>query len=71
MRSKTPSLFQSEVTLFFDEDYFRTFLPPEEEGKRNFFDDGWVEAEPADADTISAITPVTTISAATPANTIR
>lgn len=55
----TPSLFQSEVTLFFDEDYFRTFLPPEEEGKRNFFDDGWVEAEPADADTISAITPDT------------
>lgn len=53
----TPSLFNSEVTLFFDEDYFRTFLPPEEDGKRNYFDDGWVEAEPADAATISAITP--------------
>lgn len=44
----TPSLFQSEVTLFFDEDYFRTFLP-REEGQRTYFDDGWVEDEPVEA----------------------
>lgn len=50
----TPSLFQSEVTLFFDEDYFRTFLPPEE-GKRNYFDDGWVEDEPADVGQLGAL----------------
>ncbi|MEQ1781690.1 MAG: DUF3916 domain-containing protein [Hyphomonadaceae bacterium] len=55
----TPSLFQSEVTLFFDEDYFRSFLPPEDDGKRNYFDDGWVEAEPADAEMIREITPDT------------
>jgi hypothetical protein len=24
----TPFVFESEVTLFFDEDYFRSFLPP-------------------------------------------
>ena len=54
----TPSLFQSEVTLFFDADYFQTFLPPEDEGKRNYFDDGWVEAEAADADAIAAILPL-------------
>ncbi len=43
----TPSLFQSEVTLFFDDAYFETFLP-REEGKRTYFDGGWVEDEPAD-----------------------
>ncbi|MDP3494000.1 MAG: DUF3916 domain-containing protein, partial [Hyphomonadaceae bacterium] len=43
----TPFLFQSEVTLFFDEDYFRSFLPVS--GKsRTEYDGGWVEAEPAD-----------------------
>ena len=35
----TPFLFQSEVTLFFDEDYFRTFLPVSE-AKRTEFDGG-------------------------------
>lgn len=50
----TPSLFQSEVTLFFDEDYFRTFLP-REEGRRNYFDDGWVEDEPADGALLGAL----------------
>lgn len=44
----TPSLFQSEVTLFFDDDYFRTFLP-REEGKRTYFEGGWVEDEPVDS----------------------
>ncbi len=43
----TPSLFQSEVTLFFDDDYFRTFLP-REEGNRTYFEGGWVEDESAD-----------------------
>jgi hypothetical protein len=47
----TPSLFQSEVTLFFDDDYFQTFLP-REEGKRTYFEGGWVEDEPADAEAL-------------------
>ena len=47
----TPSLFQSEVTLFFDDDYFRTFLP-REEGSRTYFEGGWVEDEPAEADAL-------------------
>ena len=47
----TPSMFQSEVTLFFDEDYFQTFLP-REEGKRTYFDGGWVEDEPVEADAL-------------------
>lgn len=52
----TPSLFNSEVTLFFDEVYFSTFLP-QEEGKRHYFDDGWVESEPAEIDVIHEILP--------------
>jgi len=51
-----PSLFQSEVTLFFDDDYFRTFLPPEDRS-RSLYDGGWVEAEPDDNCAISAISP--------------
>lgn len=47
----TPALFNSEVTVFFDEDYFQTFLP-REEGKRNYFDDGWIEDEPVDAEAL-------------------
>jgi hypothetical protein len=47
----TPSMFQSEVTLFFDEDYFQTFLP-REEGKRTYFEGGWVEDEPVEADAL-------------------
>lgn len=50
----TPSLFNSEVTLFFDEDYFRTFLP-REEGKRNYFDDGWIEDEAVEADAVGEL----------------
>lgn len=50
----TPSLFQSEVTLFFDEDYFRTFLP-RDEGQRNYFDDGWIEDEPMGAEALGAL----------------
>lgn len=52
----TPSLFQSEVTLFFDDAYFRTFLPPEDRS-RSLYDGGWVEAEPDDNRAISAIAP--------------
>lgn len=52
----SPSLFQSEVTLFWDEDYFRTFLPPED-ASRHVFDGGWVEAEPAEDDEIVALAP--------------
>lgn len=52
----TPPLFQSEVTLFFDDDYFRTFLP-REEGQRSYYEGGWVEDEPAEAGDISGIMP--------------
>jgi len=52
----TPSLFNSEVTLFFDDGYFRTFLP-EEDPKRHVFEGGWVEAETADEREMSALAP--------------
>ena len=54
----TPFLFQSEVTLFFDDDYFRTFLPASEKS-RTEYDGGWVEVEPADAAAIAGIVPET------------
>src|SRR5262245_61983991 len=38
-----PFLFESEVTLFFDEGYFRSFLPVESK-KRTEFEGGWIEA---------------------------
>lgn len=44
----TPFLFESEVTLFADEDYFRSFLSVPGT-KRTPFDGGWVEGSPADA----------------------
>ncbi len=50
----TPSLFNSEVTVFFDEDYFRTFLP-REEGKRTYYDDGWIEDEAMEADALGEL----------------
>ena len=49
-----PSLFNSEVTLFFDEDYFRTFLP-REEGQRNYFEGGWVEDEPVEIEALGEL----------------
>lgn len=52
----TPWLFQSEVTLFFDDAYFRTFLPPAQKNHTSY-DGGWVEAEPADPAAIAAIRP--------------
>ena len=44
----TPFLFESEVTLFFDEDYFRSFLPPTDLA-RTLLEEGWVEAGPAES----------------------
>jgi hypothetical protein len=52
----TPFLFQSEVTLFFSEDYFRSFLP-RETSARSVYDGGWAESGPADAAGISTIMP--------------
>jgi hypothetical protein len=52
----TPFLFQSEVTIFMDEDYFRSFLPVPGT-KRTPFDGGWIESSPADPATISSILP--------------
>ncbi len=52
----TPCLFGSEVTLFFEEDYFRSFLPVTQR-KRTAFDGGWVEAGPADAAAIAGLAP--------------
>ena len=43
----TPFLFQSEVTLFFDDDCFRTFLPPVRKS-RSEYPGGWVEGEAAE-----------------------
>jgi hypothetical protein len=54
----TPFLFQSEVTLFFDEDYFRTFLPEaSEDAPRAMYEGGWVESGPAEPGEIAAILP--------------
>lgn len=52
----TPFLFESEVTLFSDEDYFRSFLPPPDT-KRTEFDGGWIEAGPADARDLATLAP--------------
>jgi hypothetical protein len=52
----TPFLFESEVTLFSDEDYFRSFLPVADT-MRTDFDGGWIEASPADPSGLSAILP--------------
>lgn len=41
----TPFMFESEVTIFPDEDYFRSFLPVKET-KRTEFEGGWIEASP-------------------------
>jgi len=55
---RTPFLFGSDVTLFFDEDYFRTFLPAASaSARRSLHDGGWVEAGPADAAAIQSIAP--------------
>lgn len=53
---ETPGLFGSEVTLFFDEAYFATFLPPPA-FSRTDYEHGWVTAEPADPELIAAIRP--------------
>ena len=52
----TPFLFQSEVTLFFDDDYFRTFLPPAKKSRTDYAG-GWVEAEAADVASIGDLIP--------------
>jgi hypothetical protein len=52
----TPFLFESEVTLFFDEDYFRSFLPVAKLA-RTEFEGGWIEASPADASPLAPILP--------------
>lgn len=52
----TPSLFQSEVTLFFDEAYFSGFLPVSDRARTDY-DGGWIEASPADGATIADIVP--------------
>lgn len=52
----TPSLFDSEVTIFIDEGYFTSFLP-QPGTKRSHYDGGWVEGSPADPALVSAILP--------------
>jgi hypothetical protein len=52
----TPFLFESEVTIFVDEDYFRSFLQVPAT-KRADFDGGWIEASPADGNEIAALRP--------------
>lgn len=52
----TPFLFQSEVTLFFSEEYFRSFLP-RDASSRSAYENGWVESGPANAAGIGTIIP--------------
>lgn len=52
----TPFLFQSEVTLFVEEDYFRSFLPPAKKS-RSDYPGGWVEAEGADVASVAELIP--------------
>jgi hypothetical protein len=52
----TPFMLSSEVTIFFDDEYFSTFLPPEE-SSRTLFEGGWIEAEEADASLLDPILP--------------
>jgi len=52
----TPFMFSSEVTVFFDEDYFSTFLPPEAPSQ-SIFEGGWIEAEAGDPGPLCAILP--------------
>ena len=52
----TPFLFESEVTLFVDEDYFRSFLPSPKT-TRTEFDGGWIEGSPANPAVIAPILP--------------
>jgi hypothetical protein len=52
----TPYLFDSEVTIFFDEAYFESFLPIAEV-KRTDFDGGWIEAGPQDPSAIQMLAP--------------
>jgi hypothetical protein len=52
----TPFLFQSEVTMFLSEDYFRRFLPASGV-ERTTYSSGWVESEPADAALLTPIRP--------------
>ena len=53
---ETPGMFGSEVTLFLDDDYFRTFLPPEVPS-RTTYGESWVAAERADPAVIASIRP--------------
>jgi hypothetical protein len=52
----TPFMYSSEVTLFFDEEYFSTFLPPED-SSRTLFEGGWIETEAADVSLLAPILP--------------
>jgi hypothetical protein len=57
----TPWMFSSEVTLFADEDYFRTFLPPQpglpSGASRATWEGGWVDAASADAGALAPMLP--------------
>ena len=52
----TPFLFESEVALFFEEDYFASFLPLTDT-RRTPYEGGWVEAGPADISVILELAP--------------
>jgi hypothetical protein len=52
----TPFMFESEVTLFSDEDYFRSFLPVAKTSRTDY-EGGWVEASPVDPAEIEGLRP--------------
>lgn len=53
----TPFLFESEVTLFSDEDYFRSFMPSRGTKRTELDGGGWIEAGPADVSDLTALAP--------------
>ncbi len=53
----TPFLFQSEVTLFPDEGYYGSFLPPAKYSRTKIDGGGWIESGAADLSEIADILP--------------
>lgn len=49
-----PDLWEAEVTVFFDRDYFTTFLPPKRRTGRVVHGSYWTETGPAATDLVTA-----------------
>jgi hypothetical protein len=53
----TPFMFQSEVTLFPDEDYFGSFTPPKKPGRTEMAGGAWIAAERAEIGEVAHLLP--------------